>query len=126
MTDIRRLTEVQLIHRLNDALAARAASALALPASRAHRLFRALPASAFRLQPLMVLALAARDACAGAWLAATLAASDRVAAWAGASDARMRGLAEDAAIMRLLAEMERRVRMRSREPVVAAVPGRLR
>ncbi len=102
LRDLRRLTDVQLIHKLNDAVSAREASVAALPMSRRDR-HSALgiarsPAVAF----LIVAAVQIRDALHGFWLGASMAASPRLVAWAAASEARLNGVHEDIRILALL------------------------
>jgi hypothetical protein len=105
--DLRELTDVQLIHRLHVALAAREKAAT--PASRAARLIRSLPRSQLVLPALVAVAVQMRDAAHGSALAMALASPERLIAWAEKSRARMDALLADIAILRMMREMQRRI-----------------
>jgi hypothetical protein len=110
------LTDVQLIHHVNNAVRARDCEDRS---SQACRLLRTpgLPRLSY---PMVLLTLQLNDALQGAWLALRLAAPDRLTAWAERSDRRMRAVIDDIAILGLLAELERRVTARKAKTIVAA------
>jgi hypothetical protein len=107
--DMGRLTDVQLIHKLDAAIAAREADAASPGRSRAERLLRFIPPRAPWLASLVLAAVQVRDGVEGAWLAVRVASTRRLSAWASASEARLAALDADIRIMALLGEMERRV-----------------
>ncbi len=108
--DLRQLTDVQLIHRVNDAMTAREADET-LP-SRGSRLLRWSETR----HPLWYGAVAfctqLSYAFHGSVLAVFLASEARIAAWAERSQERMTTLLVDIAILTMLDEMERRVAAR--------------
>jgi hypothetical protein len=124
-SDLRRLTDVQLIHRVNDAIAAREIDAGTSIPSRAglllrHGLFRGRLGCA-----CIAFAVQTRDLLHGGFLALRMANPARLAAWSQASDARMAAIIADIAILRMLGEMERRVAREARRagPPVPSVRG---
>lgn len=107
--DLRQMTDVQLVHRINRAMADRETDMAACGPSRASRLLRW---SRIRLWPwyaFVAIGVQTRDALHGGLLAVAMASQDRLSAWAERSQERMRGILADIAILRMLDEMERRV-----------------
>jgi hypothetical protein len=109
---LKTLTDVQLVHHLNDALVRRERQIGISPPSRAARLLRALPFRHPLVYALVTLAEETREAARGAGLAVTLSSGNRLTLWAEGSRARLYGLDADIAILRMLDEMERRMRRR--------------
>jgi hypothetical protein len=112
---LKALTDVQLIHRLDKALACRERDIAESRPSRAGLLLRGLPLRHPSVYMLVLLAVQMRDALRGAGLAVALAPAEQLAVWADDSRARMEGLDADIAILRMLDEMERRVRRGRRD-----------
>jgi hypothetical protein len=105
--DLGHLTEIQLIHRLNNALLAREQTGL--PVSRATRFIRYLSVRHPMVLHGIAIAVELRDAMQGSLLAMSLASEERLVTWAIESRARMDALLADIAILRMMREMERRI-----------------
>jgi hypothetical protein len=110
--DLRSLTDVQLFHHLDDAIASREGVRNAIPPSRAARLLREWPIRHPIWHALLIAALEAQHGLRGAWLAIRLESEPRLEAWARSSHQRMADLLADIAMAEMLTEMQRRVRKR--------------
>jgi hypothetical protein len=106
------LTDVQLIHHLNDALRLREAALASAPASRASSLLRRIPLRGPAWYSFVVVGAELVGALEGALLALRLASVARLTAWANRSETRRRSVADDIGILHMLDEMERRVAAR--------------
>jgi hypothetical protein len=122
--DLRLLTDVQLVHRMNNALNAREVASATVAPSRPSRLIRAFPLMNPALLSLVLLAVQIRDAIQGGFLAISLAPSVRLVAWAELGERRVEALQCDIAIVRMMREMRRRVGLGDR--IVRSSHGQVR
>jgi hypothetical protein len=109
--DLRQLTDVQLTHRVNDAMTAREADAT--PPSRGSILLRRAEVRHPLWYGSVAFTAQLWHALHGSLLAVTLASEARLGRWAERSQKRMTTLLVDIAILTMLDEMERRVGLRS-------------
>lgn len=113
--DLRSLTDVQLFHHLDHAIASREHALAATRPSRAARLLREWPFRNPAWHALLIAAAELRHALRGAWLAIRLESEPRLRAWAESSRQAMASLLADIAIAEMLAEMQRRVGLMGEE-----------